>query len=488
MARPPSVRGRSPGLERSVNRILGRHLPRVRFALPAEEEEEEDSAGDDGLLAETEPEVNRSRRRGPRPRRARDDDDDRDWKPRRSGARRPRPAPSSSPAAELPSGQDPAGGPDGHLPKRPRGRRPRVARPPLPSPSPPQLPHPESPSPEIPAPTLATPIAAQGTHASGQPGQEMGVVSAGPSVAAAGESVPPSRKRGHTAEVELDEHGQPVKKRRGRPPKNPGQPPRRPRAPTSRSGRPADPSSRMMSSEGAQMTRGEFERAYRRDEWRYHPGGQTGGGKIEIIATGVVWQFIDRPNANSNGTRRKRSEEEEAAAETAAATGSAAAAAETPASAGGETAQAPAQALAQPPSQAPTVPAERPLPRIRVVSGARRAGGGGQSSNDSANARHNGASSSRAGGSTTSTATNAPGQAQTAPAGQFDVVDQRLRALGMPTREEFASDDEFRRFVSGISFPTGPIDEADPFGVKSARGQGRGPRGPDEGEGGGALL
>ncbi|KAK4125556.1 hypothetical protein N657DRAFT_678656 [Parathielavia appendiculata] len=47
----------------------------------------------------------------------------------------------------------------------------------------------------------------------------------------------------------------------------------------------------MRSSEGEEMTRGEFDRAFKVHERRYLPGGVVGGGRYEIIETGVIWSF-----------------------------------------------------------------------------------------------------------------------------------------------------------------------------------------------------
>lgn len=53
----------------------------------------------------------------------------------------------------------------------------------------------------------------------------------------------------------------------------------------------ADPSAKMRSSEGEEMTRGELGLRFKSDQRKYHPGG-IGGGRYEILATGVIWSFV----------------------------------------------------------------------------------------------------------------------------------------------------------------------------------------------------
>ncbi|KAK4245231.1 hypothetical protein C7999DRAFT_16539 [Corynascus novoguineensis] len=107
-----------------------------------------------------------------------------------------------------------------------------------------------------------------------------------------GQSVKRARSK---AVPELNENGQPIKRPRGRPPASrpgtgsgPGQSgPRR--------GPPAfscEGDRLLRSTEGEVMTRAQLEEAYPHDQRIYRSGGNLGGGKFEIIATGVVWSFV----------------------------------------------------------------------------------------------------------------------------------------------------------------------------------------------------
>jgi hypothetical protein len=77
------------------------------------------------------------------------------------------------------------------------------------------------------------------------------------------------------------------------------------RAPKRRAHFSADPEARMRSSEGYEMTRSEFDRQYRPEERRYHPGGAT-GGRFEIIATGIMWEYIPTIGAEPRKRSRKQ--------------------------------------------------------------------------------------------------------------------------------------------------------------------------------------
>ncbi|KAK4142419.1 uncharacterized protein C8A04DRAFT_30048, partial [Dichotomopilus funicola] len=66
----------------------------------------------------------------------------------------------------------------------------------------------------------------------------------------------------------------------------------------------------MRSTEGEEMTRAEFNERYKPTELQYRPGGNTGGGVFVVIATGVVWSFIQTP---SDGTAKPPSRRSTAA-------------------------------------------------------------------------------------------------------------------------------------------------------------------------------
>lgn len=57
---------------------------------------------------------------------------------------------------------------------------------------------------------------------------------------------------------------------------------------------------KMRSSEGEEMTRAAFERAFDDSERKWRPGGRIGGGKYEITATGVIWEFVVEPEKKSD--------------------------------------------------------------------------------------------------------------------------------------------------------------------------------------------
>ena len=113
------------------------------------------------------------------------------------------------------------------------------------------------------------------------------------------------------APPKLDENGQPIKRPRGRPVQvdEHGKRIRRNHGPPrfDENGQPieevhariaagdkncwADPSVKMRSSEGEELTRGEFGLRFKSDERKYHPGG-LGGGRYEILETGAIWSFV----------------------------------------------------------------------------------------------------------------------------------------------------------------------------------------------------
>ncbi|SPQ25189.1 ec3f75af-c5bd-43bf-a871-62e6bff16ce3 [Thermothielavioides terrestris] len=107
---------------------------------------------------------------------------------------------------------------------------------------------------------------------------------------------PAPKRRSFPWKPELDEHGKPipvVRRKRfldenGKPilTKTPGTP----------RGFWVSPQARMRSTEGEEMTRTEFDLAYPMSTRRWLPGGRIGGGRYEIIATGVVWSFVVEPS------------------------------------------------------------------------------------------------------------------------------------------------------------------------------------------------
>ncbi|AEO60632.1 hypothetical protein MYCTH_2112679 [Thermothelomyces thermophilus ATCC 42464] len=112
---------------------------------------------------------------------------------------------------------------------------------------------------------------------------------------------------------ELDENGQPKKRPRGRRPgsrtgtgKDPGQSaPRRP-------GFTCEGDRLLRSTEGKIMTRAELEEAYPHDQRIYRSGGNLGGGKFEIIATGVFWSFVPEDEQQAAAEEHKRRREKKA--------------------------------------------------------------------------------------------------------------------------------------------------------------------------------
>lgn len=240
----------------------------------------------------------------------------------------------------------------------------------------------------------------------------------------------PARKyRKRQTQPQLDEHGQPVKKPRRRKTDGEigedGQPARKRRQ--IRADRYCvDPAARMESSEGVQLTRREFDQMHKPEERKYFPGGPHGGGKFVVLGTGVTWHFLPREGSAERGEtqsrKRARSEDEEDGA--------------------------------------------RKKRRKARESTASDAGGlvSGQQSQTSLNAN---------------AAAAAPANA--AQAARAARLDQRLRSMGLPTRDTFESDDAFRSFMAGIPAmffadimgSDAGHDPADPFGVNSKAGPGR---------------
>ncbi|KAL2176842.1 uncharacterized protein P884DRAFT_201832 [Thermothelomyces heterothallicus CBS 202.75] len=136
-----------------------------------------------------------------------------------------------------------------------------------------------------------------------------------------------------TYKPELDENGQPIKRKRRKPTPEldeNGQPKKRPRGrrPGSRTGAgkdPGQPAPRrghpgftcegdrlLRSTEGEIMTRAELEEAYPHDQRIYRSGGNLGGGKFEIIATGVFWSFVPEDEQQAAAEEHKRRREKKA--------------------------------------------------------------------------------------------------------------------------------------------------------------------------------
>jgi hypothetical protein len=153
-----------------------------------------------------------------------------------------------------------------------------------------------------------------------------------PQVEEGGNSVKLKRSK---AAPKLDENGNPIKRKKtSRPPRldengNPIKIVRRERNLDAR-GKPIKSSTVpgssfyvrddvvMRSTEGEEMTRGEFDRAFKPNERRYRPGGAVGGGTYEIIATGVIWSFTMefRRNSQSEENGNDESGDEEPSQET----------------------------------------------------------------------------------------------------------------------------------------------------------------------------
>jgi hypothetical protein len=327
MARPPSVRGRSPGLEASVNEMLARYAaPKVRFEDGARRHSADlsDAESDDYLEPELpKPEAPQPARRGARSRQNRRGDDD-DWKPNRPDVRKRRGASESSPAvrpvkrqrtkATTPSPQTPIIGPNnGPPPSKRRGRPPKNQA------SLPVTQGPGNRATEPSAPGNPTNVFMASIPATNFPldlqqtKQAAFKVAPGVnSITALGPLPPndtsqPAKKPYKRPVAELDDNGQPVKRKRKPPaPKldENGQPIKKDREGKRSEG--ADPAAPMQSTEGEQMTRAEFYSAYKRDQRLYHPGGPRGAGKYEVVATGVMWSFLQGRQDHSQRTSTGR--------------------------------------------------------------------------------------------------------------------------------------------------------------------------------------
>lgn len=471
-AKPPSVRAASPGLMASVNELLARHAAKVRFADDEDEVSNRSrlptsalSAGDDEAF---EPEPPRPRRRRARSRQSLDSDDE-DWEPGRSRARRRRRVSVASPAAQGARqpvtgaaesiGHGPAASEQGNVsPATPQRPLPKIRIVP-----PGSLKARRSSTTAIPGagPDLATAAAAGAAASPSQQAAPAAIPglpatlpqpSTGKPAAAAFTAPAGGRKRAVPA---LDEDGQPIKKRRERKRAEPqlgenGEPVRRRanRAPRGE-GAPryqADPAARMRSSEGVEMTRGEFDRAFKPEERRYYPGGPSGGGQYEIIATGVMWHFLRGPQDHSR--RLRRSAEREAAIRAGQGANKQQAAPNKRQAAPGTS--APAAALAAGAGQPPTTGFGPGTQETTVI------GSAGMPAPAARVAGHGGFS--------------APAQS----GGIFTPVwasqlNQRLRELGLPTRENFSSDGQFAQFVSTI-----PRTQLYPSSLSSNVGSGLG--------------
>ena len=338
MARPPSVRGRSPGLEASVSEMLARYAaPKVRFddGVRRHSADLSDAESENYLEPELpEPEVPRPARRGARSRQNRSGDDD-DWKPTRPDVRKRRGASESSPAvvdpspavrpvkrqrtkATTPSPQTPIIGPNnGPPPSKRRGRPPKnQASFPVTQGPGNQATGPSAPG--NPTNVFRASIPATNFPLDLQQKKQAAIplafkVAPGVNPITGLGPLPPNdtsqpAKRPYKRPVaELDDNGQPVKRKRKPPvPKldENGQPIKKDREGRRSEG--ADPAAPMQSTEGEQMTRAEFYSAYKRGQRLYHPGGPRGAGKYEVVATGVMWSFLQGRQDHSQRTSAGR--------------------------------------------------------------------------------------------------------------------------------------------------------------------------------------
>ncbi|KAL2263781.1 hypothetical protein VTK26DRAFT_5188 [Humicola hyalothermophila] len=315
-ARPPSVRGRSPGLEQSVAQLLASHAP-----APAQGRAPRAAVDDDVDVFEfinedmVEPGEARPRRRsGGRRRRNRDDDEDREWRPRSSGVRkrplassparpddrtkRPRTAgPSSARAA-------PTAGPGVEAPLA--GSAPRVAAAPL-APWPPQgavaAARPRPASLAAASSSAAGPSRSVARPVPGQPGS-----ADQPAAAPASNADQPAKKRRgprKKAEPKVDENGQPIRNHK------------------TNSGWTYRPDRVLESTRtGVQMT---CEEAWKHfGHLRYRAGGSRGGGEYED-PTGDRWFYVGAKQDHSGRERRPRQGRQGAAANAGSASGAPAA-------------------------------------------------------------------------------------------------------------------------------------------------------------------
>lgn len=405
----PSVQGRDQELEVSVNSILARHARNVRF-------------DDDEFMEDLDPPWHHPNRRQKRRYPEAEEDEDDDWKPGRS--RRQSRAPRTAPET-----QNMVVGPEGTLLKQPgrrRGRPPKRTRP---------TPAVFGPAPELGVPrdlegfqhrvTLPTvPRPPSASPSARQPGlYTTALLALRPTPSEAlGAYIQPAGRR-------LDQRGQPANRARSRR-KTDGETgednKRRRHCRANRSS--VDPSCRMQSTDGVVLTRAEFDQAHRPEEWKYYPGGPNGGGRFEILATGVMWQFLPRDGESEKGEARprKRPRSEDGASETGkrrrkTLTGS------------------PEQNLAGH-QRIPPPNANAAVPDL--------------------------------------TGCAAPAASAVGNPTQASRLDQRLRQMGLPTRGTFESDSAFRSFLSGIPSVwfvdtchahAGDVSD-DPFGVNRPAG------------------
>ncbi|GAB1316681.1 hypothetical protein MFIFM68171_06891 [Madurella fahalii] len=448
LTRPPPVQGRDQELEASVNSILARHARNVRFdsedPTPTSAEPQprggRPSRDEDGEYVEDldPPQYYPDGRRKQRyPEAKEDDEKDDDWEPGRARRR------SRAPRTAL-ENQKFVVGPEETLLEQPRRRRGRPPKRPRPTPASfgavPTLDAPVVPekSPNRTAnPTVPCPPST--IRSAQQPGlytaARLAPFPARPEAVEA-DMQPASMHHMRPAGKQLDQHGQPVKRARSRR-KTDGETggtgednKRRRYCRANRSS--VDPSARMQSTEGVVLTREEFNQAHRPEEWKYYPGGPNGGGRFEILATGVMWHFLPREGEpEKEETRhRKRPRSEDGASETRKRRRKTLTESVTP-----------GQNLADRQRVAP-------LNAIAAVPDP--------------------------------TGCAAPAASAVSNITQASRLDRRLRQMGLPTRDTFQSDDAFRSFLSGIPsallvdacHPPAGDDSEDPFGVNRPAGCG----------------
>ncbi|KAL2158915.1 hypothetical protein VTH06DRAFT_2945, partial [Thermothelomyces fergusii] len=132
---------------------------------------------------------------------------------------------------------------------------------------------------------------------------------------AAQEQPKPANRR--TYKPKLDEIGQPKKPPRGRKPgprAGAGKEPHHQATP--RRGHPGftcEGDRLLRSTEGEIMTRAELEEAYPHGQRIYRSGGNFGGGKFEIIATGVFWSFVPESEQQAAAEEHRRRRQQQAA-------------------------------------------------------------------------------------------------------------------------------------------------------------------------------
>ncbi|KXX76338.1 hypothetical protein MMYC01_206263 [Madurella mycetomatis] len=403
----PSVQGRDQELEVSVNSILARYTRNARF-------------DDDEFIEDLDPPRyypnGRQKQRYP----GAEDDEDDDWKPGRPGrrSRAPRTAPET---------QNFVVGSDGTLLEQPRRRCGRPPKRPRPTPAS------FGPASELGTPRdlerfqhRITPPTVSPHPSASQSARQPGLYNAVPLASfptlseALGADIQPAGRR-------LDQHGQSVKgagSRRKTDGETGEDNKRRRHYRANRSS--VDPSCRMQSTEGVVLTRAEFDQAYRPEEWKYYPGGRNGGGRFEILATGVMWQFLPRDGESEKGEAqsRKRPRSENGAS---------------------EAGKRRHKALTKSATPEQNLAGHQHIPPP--------------------NANANAAIPDLTGCAAPAVSVGNPTQASR--------LDQRLRQMGLPTRSTFESDNAFRSFLSGIPsvwlVDTCHVhagdDSEDPFGV-----------------------